>query len=217
MGGSCGIYARKVLNPDPDILRSITYDEIKRRFIREVIYQSKCSHTNIIQIFLFNQYVENPYFVMEHGQTDLSSEMMTNALSEERKIEIMLMMLQATKRIHDEEYLHRDIKPQNIIKFNDNLYKLSDFGLVKNIDATNDTTAITAIGARMGTTRYMAPEINLESEYTKKTDIYALGILFNDMRIATPSLTPIINKCKQLDKDLRYNSVDDVLNDIGGL
>jgi eukaryotic-like serine/threonine-protein kinase len=210
----CGTYARKILAPNDDILSSISMSEIKRRFIREVIYQSKCSHANIIQIFLFNQYVENPYFIMEIGESDLETELRQGVLNEDEKIKIMIMMLHATKKIHDKEYLHRDIKPQNILKFPDGEYKLSDFGLVKNVDTNSDTTALTAIGVGMGTKKYMAPEILIEGEYSKQTDIYALGILFSDLAITNKNLHPIIDKCKKRDKDLRYASVDDVLADI---
>lgn len=210
----CGTYARKVLDPNSDILRNITFEEIKKRFIREVIYQSRCCHTNIIQIFLFNKHVENPYFIMEFGEADLETELKKNTLSDEEKINIMIMMLHATKKIHDMDYLHRDIKPQNIIHLNNGKYKLSDFGLVKNIDANSNTTALTAIGATMGTRKYMAPEILMESEYSRQTDIFALGVLFTDLDIKNKAIQPIIDKCKKRDKDSRYTFVDEALNDI---
>lgn len=211
---TCGLYARKVLFPQDDILKNISIEDIKKRFSREVIYQSKCSHQNIIQVFLFNKHVENPYFVMEIGESDLGAELKKNALSEDQKIDIMNMMLLATKKIHDEKYLHRDIKPQNIIKFPGGIYKLSDFGLVKDVDTNSDTTVLTAIGCRMGTTKYMAPEVFIEQEYSKQTDVYALGVVFSELGISSTSLGAIIDKCKNLEKKSRYSSVDEVLRDV---
>ena len=210
----CGLYARKVLNPQPEILHSITLEEIKKRFIREVIYQSKCSHGNIIYIYLFNKYAENPYYIMELGESDLDGEINKNVLSEREKINIIIMLLNATKKIHDEGYLHRDIKPKNVLKFPNNVYKLSDFGLVKNIDENNQTTALTALGSIMGTRKYMAPEIHIEAEYSRQTDIYALGIVFKDLNIECAKLREVIDKCTRRDKDQRYCIIDDVLNDV---
>ncbi len=128
----------------------------------------------------------------------------------------MLMLLNAVKKIHDEGYLHRDIKPTNVIKFNEDLYKLSDFGLAKNIDSEDCTTVITELGQQMGTRRYMAPEINLDCEYTEKTDIYALGVLFTDLKFQEPRLNDIIEKCKKFDKEYRYGSIDAILADLAG-
>ncbi len=208
-----GIYAKKTLSPNEDILSKISMDEIKKRFAREVFYQSNCRHQNIIQIFLFNKDISNPYFIMEIGDYDLQTLIDKNNLSENEKENIIIMMLNATKKIHDEEYLHRDIKPQNIIRFPNGVYKLSDFGLVKNIDSDSDTTALTAIGTRMGTKKYMAPEILIEGEYSKQTDIYALGILFSELSVKNKKLFQIIEKCKKRDKDSRYTSVDEIIID----
>ncbi|MCW0136018.1 hypothetical protein OIU92_04215 [Escherichia coli] len=51
----------------------------------------------------------------------------------------------------------RDIKPFNVLRFSDGTYKVSDFGLVKDTNPEGDTTKLTEIGTRMGSTRYMAP------------------------------------------------------------
>jgi|GEM_PF-613288 len=213
-GGLCGIYARKVLAPQGNILSSISIEEIKRRFIREVTYQSYCSHANIIYIYLFNRYAENPYFVMELGECDLEEEINAGQLTYIDKVRIVLMVLNAAKKIHDKGYLHRDIKPKNILKFGTGLYKLTDFGLVKDIDGERNTTALTAIGCMMGTRKYMAPEIMIDAEYSAQTDIYALGIVFREMKIDNALLSVIIEKCVKRDKVDRYETIDEILRDI---
>lgn len=185
--------------------------------LKEDLYQSECVHDNVISIYLFNKDIENPYFIMELGVCDLQSEITCGGLTEEEKINILKMILYGMKKIHDKNYLHRDIKPSNILKFSNGNYKISDFGLVKNIDHNSDTTAITAIGMQMGTTKYMAPEILYDAEYSKQTDIYAVGVVFDELSISNASYQAIIRKCKSKDKENRYNSISEIIADVGNI
>ena len=80
--------------------------------------------------------------------------------------------------MHDNNYVHLDIKPENITIYgNDDINqcesKLIDFGVAKNIDGLSYMNSIYSVG----TEHYMAPELNSEtkpSDYTK-CDIYSLG------------------------------------------
>lgn len=210
----CGTYSRKILRPNQSILDSISLEELKRRFTREVIYQSHCSDNNVTSIYLFNKHAENPYFVMELAECSLDTEIQGNSLDEESKIDIFLMMLQGVKLVHDKGYLHRDIKPQNILKFPNGMYKISDFGLVKNTDNGKDTTALTAIGQAMGTQKYMAPEILYNGEYSKQTDIFAIGRVMEDVGLKNQQCLTIIQKCTSIDKKFRYTKIDMILADL---
>ncbi len=211
MGDLCGIYARKILNPSEDILKSISKEEIKKIFIREAICQSKCVHDNVISIYLFNKNIETPWFIMEFGACDLESEINKQSLTETEKVNIIKMMLYGVKKIHGKDYLHRDIKPSNIIKFKDDKYKISDFGLVKNISSNSN---LTAIGTVMGSGKYRAPEILYDAEYSQQTDIFALGMVFEELSIKDTSFKEVINKCKNVDKKARYNNITEVLSDV---
>lgn len=207
----CGLYSRKILQPSQRIIESISFEEIKRRFTREVIYQSLCSHDNVTSIYLFNKHAENPYFIMELAEYSLDTEIKNNSLRDQEKIDIFIMMLQGVKRVHDKGYLHRDIKPQNILKFSTGIYKISDFGLVKNTDNASNTTALTAIGQAMGTQKYMAPEIFYNTEYSKQTDIFALGKVMEDLHVEDKECQLIIKKCYSMPKNERYKAVDEIL------
>ncbi len=78
--------------------------------------------------------------------------------------------------------LHRDIKPANIFASPDGTFKLGDFGIARTVEAVENATYAT----RIGTTRYMAPEIYNNRPYSGKADIYSLGLvlyeLLNDLR-----------------------------------
>ncbi|XP_072021685.1 uncharacterized protein [Amphiura filiformis] len=78
--------------------------------------------------------------------------------------------------LHGQNFLHRDIKPQNCLLFQDNLLKLCDFGLAREIEESQTTSS------QKGTYRYMAPEIHVGNErgraiYSKPADIWAYGML----------------------------------------
>lgn len=208
----CGVYARKVLSPVDEIIKNVTVEEIKRRFTREVIYQSNLAYGNVASVYLFDKNAQNPYFIMELALSSLDFELYGNELTNEDKINCIKMVLEGLKVIHDKGYLHRDIKLQNILKFEGGVYKISDFGLVKNTSST-DTTALTAIGQAMGTRKYMAPEILYNAEYSKQTDIYAVGQVMEDLRIEGEQFQNIMKKCKALDKKQRYQDVEDILFD----
>ena len=68
-----------------------------------------------------------------------------------------------------ENIIHRDIKPANILVSSSGNYKLSDFGVArKNIQDTGAST-------RVGTDKYMAPEVSKRQKYDKRADYYSLG------------------------------------------
>ena len=82
----------------------------------------------------------------------------------------------ALQYLHEQNYLHRDIKPQNCLLFVGDLLKLCDFGLSREIEKSQTSSSM------KGTHRYMAPELHRGNDrgravYSKATDIYAYGIL----------------------------------------
>jgi len=111
----CGYYARKSLAVNHDIVGSIfTPDDWRRRFEREVTYQSRCRHSNVVPVLIHNLEAENPWFVMPLADTDLMKEIDGNVLSDDEKLSAIRMMLLGVEYIHSRGYLHRDLKPENI-------------------------------------------------------------------------------------------------------
>lgn len=85
--------------------------------------------------------------------------------------------------------VHRDIKPQNIMVSRDGVYKLGDFGIAKNADKT-------VSGTKIGTFKYMAPEVYNNQPYGSRADVYSLGMvlywLLNERRAPFIQLPPHI-------------------------
>ena len=113
---------------------------------------------------------------MEYCGTNLKKFIMTDEvnISFELLIQWFITIAKGIKCMHDNNYVHFDIKPENIV-IHENNAKLIDFGLAEYIEKGNQYRG-------MGTPKYIAPELmkkdnNNESDYTK-CDIYSLGVTF---------------------------------------
>lgn len=211
----CGLFARKVLAVNNDIVGSIfSPDDWRRRFEREVTYQSRCQHSNVVPVLIHNLYAEHPWFVMPLAVTDLMKEIRANVLSDDDKLAAIRMMLLGIEFIHSRGYLHRDLKPENILKFGDGQYKVSDFGLVRHDDPNAASAVLTNIAVSMGTDGYKAPEVN-SGLYSPKTDIYAAGAIVNILNLShVDGIDALIGKATAYKPTARYDSVSEMLADL---
>ena len=207
----CGYYARKTFSPDPKVLKQVNEDELKERFIREILCQAKLNDNNIIPIYLFNKRVDNPYFIMEWAENDLSLDIDNKKLSDIEKVNIAKDIFKGLNSIHKKGLYHRDIKPQNILKCHDGNYKISDFGLVKNTVNKKTELELTAINQIMGSGMYIAPEIMTDCDYSPQSDIFAAAVIVNQLKISDKKYKGIFSKCLNYSKEERYKSANDVL------
>ena len=112
--------------------------------------------------------------------------------------------------LHENQIVYRDIKPDNIMVLRDGTVKLIDFDISKiyRQQGEKDTTVL-------GTVGYAAPEQYGEAQSDKRTDIYAVGVLMNEMltgehpskQIAKGRMGAIIEKCIMVVPEKRYSSV----------
>ncbi len=202
-------YARKVLDQQSDLKNS------KERFIREVKIQCQCKHSNIVHIFIHDLNKEQPYFIMELAECDLSDLILNNLLTEENKIKILFDTCLGVEYIHNRGFLHRDIKPNNILKFYDGNYKISDFGLIRSEIQDTNKNNLTSFGTVLGTEDYLAPELRYKgNDYTIKSDIFSMGKVFEQLNIENSNIKEHIEKCTSLDPKYRYSSVSDLIKNI---
>jgi len=205
-----GLYARKIFSPVEDAYR----EEFLRRFKREVHYQAHCMHTNIVPVVLHNLHGEQPYFVMSLAEGDLISDYRSGLMSDAQKLHAVMSSLYGVNYLHHSMYLHRDIKPSNVLRFSDGTYKISDFGLVKNADALAESELLTKVAKGMGTEKYAAPEV-YAGIYSAQSDIYALGVLIEDLNMFNiPGVEQISMKCTMRRPGDRYLHVEQIINDL---
>lgn len=210
-------YARKYFSPsaenDNTYVREIA--DLRERFLIEIKTQyilNSEDYDLIAPIVLFNLQGDKPYFVMELAQCNLRK-LIIEGMSENEKIIAITQILKGVKLIHQNNYIHRDLKPENILKYGNDKYKISDFGLVKDLDTVRAEIKTRFRPNGIGSDGYRAPEITDSGIFSRRSDIFALGKIINDIYDGTaPSgIRTLITKCTTYFPEDRYETVDELL------
>jgi hypothetical protein len=152
-----------------------TYAE---RFAREARTAAGLSHANLVQVFDYGAGDRRPYLVMEYidGGT-LAQRLERGPVVGEEARAVAGDLLAALGCIHSAGILHRDIKPANVLLSSDGRARITDFGIAH----PEDSTRLTQTGHLVGTLRYLAPEVIDGQPPSRKSDLYALGVLLRDL------------------------------------
>lgn len=184
-GGMSNVYLAHdmILNRDVAI-KILRYDftteeEMHRRFQREALSATSLTHPNIVSIYDVGEDDNMHYIVMEYieGKTLKQYIQEFSPLSPARSVHIMKQLTSAIAHAHENGIIHRDIKPQNILMDLEGNVKITDFGIATTLSATSYTQT----NSVMGTVHYLSPEQARGGTATKKSDVYALGIVFYEL------------------------------------
>ena len=146
-------------------------------------------HGNIIKVHDVKTWEDSMWIVMEYCDfEDLNNffEKYHGKLDKKKKVRIMSQISRGMTFLHNQNIVHRDIKPGNILLKSENakvIVKLGDFGLSKTLDPDDITSAMSS---NVGTLAFKAPEFwNRESNgkvrYHRSVDVYAAGLTFTAM------------------------------------
>ena len=176
----------------------------RRRRLQEVQIQAKLQdHPNCVK--LFHAWEENDllYIQIELCQTDLSSLAHKYHNIPERLIGgYFVDLLKALEHLHNHDFLHMDIKLQNIFLTEDGVCKLGDFGLAVDLKDKN-------LDPRRGDPRYVAQECITQNHFSKAADVFSLGISIFELAtdLALPPNGPLWRKLRGEELDeMYYNS-----------
>jgi serine/threonine-protein kinase len=100
--------------------------------------------------------------------------------------EITVQVARALQCAHALGYIHRDVKPENVLLFRDGRARLTDFGIVKDIGSLR---GFLIKGEQVGTAAYASPEQCLSKRLTAATDVYSLGATLYHMLCGRPPFT----------------------------
>lgn len=146
------------------------------RFYKEGRAAASLNHPNIVQAIDVGQAGEHHYFVMEYveGETVYEKIARDRRITESDAIEILKQSARALQHAHDQGFIHRDIKPKNLMLTKGGQVKLADLGLARNIDDIEAAKA--EAGRAYGTPYYISPEqIRGAMDIGPQADIYGLG------------------------------------------
>ena len=153
---------------------------LKERFRREANLQARLRHKSLIRLLEYLEDEKDCYIIMEYFESKSLSDIIgrqTGPISFKRAVPIFQQILEGIQYAHDNDIIHRDIKPSNVLVDNNDIVKITDFGIAK---AVGDNS-MTATGSVVGTRLYMSPEQIQGKRATKKSDIYSLGVTFYEM------------------------------------
>jgi serine/threonine-protein kinase len=181
--------ALKVLAPtlaDDDVFR--------RRFLRESRIAASIDHPSIIPIYETGEDGGLLYIAMRYVDgMDLSTLLRREGrLEPARALAIMAQVASALDAAHARGLVHRDVKPANILLAagpagSDGHCYLCDFGLIKEVNAQQAQSALTATDQFVGTIPYVAPEQIEGRDLDGRTDVYSLGcVLFHCLTGSVP-------------------------------
>lgn len=167
------VLALKVMHPS--LAADVAFVE---RFIREAKSVARLAHPNVVQVFDQGADGSYVYLAMEYiaGCTLRDVLRERGALQPRAALDILEPVLAALGAAHRAGFVHRDMKPENVLIGDDGRVKVADFGLVRAVDTVTNTT-----GAVLGTVSYLAPEQIESGTADPRVDVYACGIVLYEM------------------------------------
>lgn len=240
-GGMGYIFKVRDLSLDRDIALKMlihergNFEELKA----ELVTARELTHPYIIKVFDIGEWYNIGYFTMEYVEGVPLKQYIHNSNQDtlETKLKLLVKICHGLHAAHEQNVVHRDIKPQNILIDRNFNPKILDFGIARKV--TNRKEASIS-----GSPKYMAPE-QIQNTFTDvRTDIYALGIImFYTFTLKEPfvartpqeimymhlerslpdplSVNPnlpywlcdIIKKCCMKNPDLRFNNMLELIEE----
>ncbi|WP_031007061.1 Stk1 family PASTA domain-containing Ser/Thr kinase [Streptomyces sp. NRRL F-5727] len=167
------VLALKVMHP------ALAADAVfVERFIREAKSVARLAHPNVVAVFDQGAEGAYVYLAMEYvsGCTLRDVLRERGALQPRAALDILEPVLAALGAAHRAGFVHRDMKPENVLIGDDGRVKVADFGLVRSVGSATATT-----GAVLGTVSYLAPEQIEHGTADTRADVYACGVVLYEM------------------------------------
>ncbi len=168
--------ALKILSP------SLAHDEdFSERFLREAQIAGGFRHRHLIAVYDAGRVEENLYLAMEFVPGGSAADLRRGDPEDIRRC--LIEVADALAYAHARGVVHRDIKPDNILRREDGSFVLSDFGIAR---SSEHAKQLTGPQAALGTPAYMSPEQWRNQPVDGRADLYALGIVAYELLTGSP-------------------------------
>ena len=232
------VVALKVIRPD-----LANDSEIIERFKQELVLARQVTHKNVIRIYDLAEADGMKFITMEYVEgIDLRTRIIEKKkLAVEEAVEVVRQVCRALEAAHSVGVIHRDLKPQNIMREKTGRVLVMDFGLARTVEGGG----LTQTGVMVGTLAYMSPEQALGTPLDQRSDLFTVGLIFYELlsgktpfqaqsALASlvkrtqeravsvcevdssipPALSAIASKCLERDISLRYQNASEILADL---
>ncbi|MCI0685460.1 MAG: protein kinase, partial [Gemmataceae bacterium] len=195
------------------------------RFLREIKTIASLDHAAIVRVHAADKTAEGHlYFSMEYVEGENLSDYVKQhgVLESKEACDLACQALRGLQHAHEQDIVHRDIKPGNLIRTRDGAVKIVDFGLA--LLRAQSSPDLTQGQGGMGTPAFMAPEQHINShDVDIRADIYSLGASLFYLLTGAPPLPPrsrlgqlcqnlppgldnVIERMLEQDRDKRYHT-----------
>jgi len=147
--------------------------DLHQRFMREAQACAALRSEYIVQVYALTDYEDCPAIVMEFVEGTSLKQLISDGSTHTFKYAqtVALHALRGLVAAHERGIVHRDIKPGNILCTNNNIFKITDFGLA----SLATVPSITSQGMVLGTPAYMSPEQIRHEDIDQRSDLFSLG------------------------------------------
>src|SRR5437588_3905868 len=229
------LVALKVIRPD-----LASNPAIIERFKQELILARQVTHRNVIRIYDLAEADGVKFITMEFvaGEDLRALAHEKGKLTPQEAVEVMRQVCQALDAAHSVGVIHRDLKPQNIMRDKTGRVLVMDFGLARTLEGSG----MTQTGALVGTMEYMSPEQALGKDLDQRSDLFAAGLILYELLTANMpytadsalaslikrtqeraapvsdhdpaiphTLTSVVGKCLERDAKARYQTANEII------
>jgi serine/threonine protein kinase len=161
-------------------------EEFRTRFLREARIAASLRHPGLVHVYDVAELDGVPCIVMEFVEG--------GSLHDGRlTLDEAAGVADALAFAHARGVVHRDLKPANLLRGRDGAVKIADFGIAR----AADETRLTRTGTVLGTLRYLSPEQAEGREVGSPADVYALGVVFDELVDEQPShVRALLERCR---------------------
>lgn len=173
--GDGNLWAIKRLQPNLE-------QERLKRFKNEIAFCAKSHHRNVIKVEDWGLVeIDQPFFVMKLFPATLQG-LMKSGIAPSSVLSWFAQMLAGVEAAHKLDVYHRDLKPENLLcDPASGRLVVSDFGIAHFAESMLLTSVETRMGGRLANFAYAAPEQRQPAKVDQRADIYALGLILNEM------------------------------------